>query len=233
MGYTYVIPDVHGRLDLLDSALIRIADHAGGRQATVVLLGDYIDRGPASRQVVERLIGFRSETLKLVALKGNHEAMMMEACSKRVELNWWLENGGDATLASYRESFSNAGFSTAVVPRSHLQWISELAVMHVDRHRVYVHAAVDPALPLTQQAERTLLWKVYPEGYGKGHGLRHVVHGHHANPRGPIVTRGKTNLDSLAWKTGRLVVGVFNDEQAGGASDYLEILGQPAGRGVS
>jgi serine/threonine protein phosphatase 1 len=74
---------------------------------------------------------------------------------------------------------------------------------------------------------------VYPEGYGKGHGLRHVVHGHHANARGPIVTRGKTNLDSLAWKTGRLVVGVFDDEQPGGASDYLEILGQPAGRGVS
>jgi serine/threonine protein phosphatase 1 len=228
MGYTYAIPDVHGRLDLLDSALIRIADHAGARQATLVLLGDYIDRGPAGRQVIERLIEFRSDTLRLVALKGNHEAMMLEACSKRVELNWWLENGGDATLASYGESFSSAGISTAVVPRSHLQWISDLAVMHVDRHRVYVHAAVDPALPLKQQTERTLLWKVYPEGYCKGHGLRHVVHGHHANARGPIVTRRTTNLDSLAWKTGRLVVGVFDDEQAGGASDFLEILGQPA-----
>jgi len=228
MGYTYVIPDVHGRLDLLDSALIRIADHAGGRLATVVLLGDYIDRGPAGRQVIERLIGFQSATLKLVALKGNHEVMMMEACSKRVELNWWIENGGDATLASYGESLSTAGISTAVVPRSHLQWISDLALLHVDRHRVYVHAGVDPALALKLQTERTLLWKIYPEGYGKGHGLRHVVHGHHANARGPIVTRGKTNLDSLAWKTGRLVVGVFNDEQPGAASDYLEILGQPA-----
>jgi serine/threonine protein phosphatase 1 len=228
MGYTYVIPDVHGRLDLLDSALIRIVDHAGGRQATLVLLGDYIDRGPAGRQVIERLMGFRSETLKLVALKGNHEVMMVEACSERVELNWWIENGGGATLASYGEFLSTAGVSTAVVPRSHLEWISDLALMHVDRHRVYVHAGVDPALPLKLQTERTLLWKIYPEGYGKGHGLRHVVHGHHANARGPIIMGGKTNLDCMAWKTGRLVVGVFNDELPGGASDYLEILGQSA-----
>jgi serine/threonine protein phosphatase 1 len=226
MGYTYVIPDVHGRLDLLDSALIRIADHAAGRPATLVLLGDYIDRGPAGRQVIERLIGFRSETLKLVALKGNHEVMMVEACNERVEVNWWIEKGGGATLSSYGESFGSA--STAGVPRSHLQWISSLALIHVDRHRVYVHAAVDPGLPLKQQSERTLLWKIYPEGYDKGHGVRHVVHGHHANARGPLVKRGKTNLDCMAWKTGRLVVGVFNDEQPGGASDYLEILGQPA-----
>ncbi len=226
MAYTYAIPDVHGRLDLLDSALTRIVDHAGGRQATLVLLGDYIDRGPASRQVIGRLIGFRSDTLKLVALKGNHEVMMVEACSERVELNWWIENGGGATLASYGQS--DAAISTAVVPRSDLQWITDLALLHVDRHRVYVHAGVDPTLPLKLQTERTLLWKIYPDGYGMGHGLRHVVHGHHANVKGPVVTRGKTNLDSMAWKTGRLVVGVFNDERPGPATDYLEILGPPA-----
>jgi serine/threonine protein phosphatase 1 len=224
MGDTYVIPDVHGRLDLLNLALIRIADHAGGRRATLVLLGDYIDRGPAGRQVIERLIGFRSETLKLIALKGNHEVMMVEACCERVELNWWIENGGGATLASY--GGSSRDISTAVVPRSHLNWLSDLALMHVDRHRVYVHAGVDPAVPLKLQTERTLLWKIYPEGFGKGHGFRHVVHGHQANPRGPIVTGGKTNLDCMAWKTGRLLVGVFNDELAGGASEYLEIVGQ-------
>ena len=181
-----------------------------------------------SRQVIERLIDFRSETLKLVALKGNHEVMMWEACNKRVDLNCWIENGGDATLASYREPSDAVDISTIVVPRSHLQWIANLALMHVDRHRVYVHAAVDPAIPLKQQSERTLLWKRYPEGYGKGHGRRHVVHGHHSTPQAPIVTPGKTNLDSMAWKTGRLVVGIFDDDQPGAASDYLEILGQPA-----
>jgi serine/threonine protein phosphatase 1 len=225
MSNTYVIPDLHGRRDLLDSALVRIADHAAGQRATIVLLGDYIDRGPGSRQVIERLIDFRSATLRLVALKGNHEAMMLEACNKRIELDWWIANGGDATLASYRSHGTD--LSTGVVTRSHLQWIADLALMHVDSHRVYVHAAVDPAVPLKQQTERTLLWKRYPEGYSKGHGGRHVVHGHVATPQAPIVTRGRTNLDGLAWKTGRLVVGVFDDDQPGAASGYLEIQGQP------
>jgi serine/threonine protein phosphatase 1 len=226
MSLTYAIPDLHGRRDLIDAALDTIAGHAAGEPATIVTLGDYVDRGPNSRQVVERLMEFRSETLRLVALKGNHEVMMWETCNKRVELNCWIENGGDATLASYREPSDAA--DSLVVPRSHQQWIADLALMHVDRHRVYVHAAVDPAIPLKQQRERTLLWKRYSEGYSKGHGHRHVVHGHHGTPHAPMVTRGKTNLDGLAWKTGRLVVGVFDDDQPGAASDYLEILGQAA-----
>jgi serine/threonine protein phosphatase 1 len=228
MTITYAIPDLHGRRDLLDSALDRIADHAAGAPATVVLLGDYVDRGPDSRQVIERLMGFRSEKFRLIPLKGNHEVMMWQACNRLVELNWWIANGGDKTLASYRELGGGDEISTIVVPRSHLDWVADLTLMHVDRHRVYVHAAVDSRIPLKRQSEQTLLWKLYPEGYGKGHGRRHVVHGHHVAPLAPIVSHGKTNLDSLAWKTGRLVVGVFDDDQAGAASEYLEILGQPA-----
>jgi serine/threonine protein phosphatase 1 len=227
MSLTYAIPDLHGRRDLLDSAIERIADHAAGANATIVLLGDYVDRGPDSRQVVERLIGFRSEKFRLIPLKGNHEVMMWQACNRLVELDWWIDNGGDTTIASYREMGDGADISTIVVSRSHLQWVANLALMHVDRHRVYVHAAVDSAIPLKQQSERTLLWKLYPDGYSKGHGRRHVVHGHYATPQAPIVTPGKTNLDSMAWKTGRLVVGVFDDDQPGAASDYLEVLGQP------
>jgi serine/threonine protein phosphatase 1 len=227
MSVTYAIADLHGRRDLLDSALDRIADHAAGVAATIVLLGDYVDRGPQSRQVIERLMGFRSEQFHLVPLKGNHEVMMWQACNKLVERDWWIDNGGDATLASYRDFGDGTDISTAVVPRSHLQWAADLALIHVDRHRVYVHAAVDPGIPLKQQNERTLLWKLYSKGHSKGHGRRHVVHGHHGNPQAPIITRGKTNLDSLAWNTGRLVVGVFDDDKPGAASDYLEILGKP------
>ena len=113
------------------------------------------------------------------------------------------------------------------MPQAHLKWIAGLALMHVDQHRVFVHAAVDPKIPLDQQNEQTLLWKRYPEGFALGHGDRHVVHGHHANPKAPIVTKGKTNLDGLAWKTGRLVIGVFDDDRPGGASEYLEIIGPP------
>jgi serine/threonine protein phosphatase 1 len=228
MSMTYAIPDLHGRRDLLDSALDRIANHAAGASATIVLLGDYVDRGPDSRQVIERLIGFRSEKIRLIPLKGNHEMMMWQACNRLVDLNWWIDNGGEATLASYRKLADGEDISTTVVPRSHLQWIDGLALMHVDRYRVFVHAAVDPGIPLNWQSERTLLWKLYPDGYSEGHGSRHVVHGHHATTQAPIITRGKTNLDSMAWKTGQLVVGIFDDDLPGAASDYLEVLGQPA-----
>jgi serine/threonine protein phosphatase 1 len=224
MSLTYAIPDLHGRHDLLDAAIDRIADHAAGEPATIVTLGDYVDRGPNSRQVVERLMEFHSETLRMVTLKGNHEAMMWEACNNHLKLNWWFRNGGDATLASYGQPSHDAGHAL-VVPRAHLQWIADLPLMHVDQYRVFVHAAVDPAIPLYQQSERTLLWKRYPEGYTAGCGRRHVVHGHHSTPLAPIVTCGKTNLDGWAWKTGRLVVGIFEDDQPGAASDYLEILG--------
>lgn len=222
MSLTYAIPDLHGRLDLLDLAVERIAAHSGGKHATVVTLGDYVDRGPESRGVVERLIGWRIDTLRLIALKGNHEAMMWEVCNNLAELDWWILNGGDQTLRSYGSSEGN---EVRTVPRRHLDWIACLALMHVDQHRIFVHAAVDPKIPLDCQREQTLLWRRYPEGYKLGHGDRHVVHGHHADPKAPVITRGKTNLDGLAWKTGRLIIGVFDDEQPGGAVGYLEVVG--------
>jgi serine/threonine protein phosphatase 1 len=226
MSLTYAIPDLHGRLDLLELALDKIVGHSREERSTIVTLGDYIDRGPSSRQVIERLMSWRSDALTLVNLKGNHEAMMWETCNNLAEPGWWIKNGGNQTLASYRQS-SNEDPDPRIVPQAHLQWIANLALMHVDQHRVFVHAAVDPKIPLNQQNEQTLLWKRYPDGFGLGHGHRHVVHGHHANPKAPIVTNGKTNLDGLAWKTGRLMIGVFEDNRSGGASEFLKIEGPP------
>ena len=224
MSITYAIPDLHGRIDLLEAAFDRIASHAGGRICTIVTLGDYIDRGPDSAQVIDKLMGFQSDTIRLVALKGNHEAMMWEVSNNLSELDHWIENGGEQTLRSYGARPENSG-SIRVVPAAHLDWIAKLGLLHVDRHRVFVHAGVDPAIPLDRQSERTLLWKRYPAGSGEGHGHRHVVHGHQATIKAPVVTRSRTNLDALAWKTGRLVVGVFEDAAPGGASEFLEICG--------
>jgi serine/threonine protein phosphatase 1 len=172
-------------------------------------------------------MNWRSDEPTLVNLKGNHEAMMWETCHDSSKLNWWIRNGGDQTLASYDSSLQQDP-DPRVVPAAHLRWIAGLALMHVDRYRVFVHAAVDPNIPLDRQSEEILLWKRYPEGFALGHGQRYVVHGHHANPAAPIVTKGKTNLDGLAWKTGRLVVGVFDDARPGGAVEFLEIIGPEA-----
>jgi serine/threonine protein phosphatase 1 len=224
MSLTFAIPDIHGRLDLLLSAMVRIIERSAGERSTIITLGDYVDRGPSSRQVIEYLMGWKSNKLRLVSLKGNHEAMMWETCNNLAEIDWWMKNGGDQTLVSYGQP-SQQGLNTRVVPAGHLQWIANLPLMHADKHRVFVHAAVDPTVPLDRQSEQTLLWKRYPEGFKLGHSHRHVVHGHHSNLQAPIVTKGRTNLDGLAWKTGRLVIGVFDDDRSGGASEFLEILG--------
>jgi len=221
VSLTYAIPDIHGRYDLLKRALAGIDAHCRVEGCTIVTLGDYVDRGPDSAQVMEWLINPNLARFCLRPLKGNHEAMMWEACSGFAEPSWWLRNGGDQTLRSYG---AVDGDDIRVVPKRHLDWIVGLGLMHVDRHRVFVHAAVDPTLPLDQQSENTLLWKRYRPGANLGHGARHVVHGHHATVAAPLAQSRRTNLDGLAWQTGRLVVGVFEDKRPGGAIDYLEIM---------
>jgi serine/threonine protein phosphatase 1 len=163
------------------------------------------------------------EDWRLFALKGNHDAMMADALRNPAKMASWLGKGGDAALASY-------GGDPAAIPENHLAWLDGLQLMHVDRHRVYVHAGVDPEVPLAQQSEATLLWKRYPKGFPGGFGGLHVVHGHDNSPEGPLLYEGRTNLDTLAWRTGRLVIGVFDDDRPGGPVDFMVIRGSPAGR---
>jgi len=187
----------------------------------VVAIGDYVNKGPQSRQVIERLLPGIGCGWQLVALKGNHDAMMVEALREPAKFDGWLEKGGDATLASY-------GGGPAAVPQSHIAWLDQRPLTHVDAHRLYVHAGVEPGLPLERQSETTLLCKRYPKGYPDGFGELHVVHGHDKDPDGPLLYRGRTNLDTAAWKTGRLTVGVFDDDRPGGPIDLIEVRGTPA-----
>jgi serine/threonine protein phosphatase 1 len=222
MSRTYAVPDLHGRYDLLSVAIEKISQHSRGAIAKIVTLGDYVDRGPESRRVMERLVNLSLEALPLVALKGNHEAMMWECCKNLSELGWWVKNGGDQTLSSYGQRATPTLQLTAV-PAAHLDWIAKLPSIYVDQHRIFVHAGVDESLPLDHQHDQVLLWKRYTEGFKKGHGRRHVVHGHDARPDGPVLTKGRTNLDTMGWKTGRLVIGVFDDDVPGGPLELLEI----------
>jgi serine/threonine protein phosphatase 1 len=222
MSLTYVIPDIHGRYDLLSEGLADINARSARGAGTIVTIGDYVDKGPDSRQVVERLLSGVAEGWRLFALKGNHDAMMVDALRNPSRMASWREKGGEAALASY-------GGDPAAIPPSHLAWLDGLQLMHVDDHRVYVHAGVDPEVPLDQQSETTLLWKRYPKGFPGGFGGRHVVHGHDNSPEGPLLYEGRTNLDTRAWRTGRLVIGVFEDDRPGGPVDFLVVKGRPAG----
>jgi serine/threonine protein phosphatase 1 len=211
----------------LCEALERISAHAAGRPGTLILLGDYVDKGPDSKSVVERLTsglaGSELDGWRFVALKGNHDAMMAESLRDRSQLAFWMEKGGDAALASY-------GGDPAAVPQAHLEWLDRLPLLHRDSFRLYVHAGVDAGMPLDRQSERTLLNKRYPPGEPTGFDGLHVVHGHDNFPEGPLLYAGRSNLDTQAWRTGRLVIGVFDDATAGGPLQLIEIRGPPAVR---
>jgi serine/threonine protein phosphatase 1 len=220
MSFTFVIPDLHGRSDLLDRAPAEISA-TGVEGGLILALGDYVDKGPHSRRVIERLSDMDGS--RLVALKGNHDAMMVNGLRDPAKLAFWLERGGDSALASYGDNVSD-------VPLSHVAWLERRPLFHIDSHRVYVHAGVDPELPLPQQTEATLLWKRYPKDDHGGFGTFHVVHGHDNDPDGPLLFEGRTNLDTQAWRTGRLTVGVFKDDTPGGPVDIIVIRGTPACR---
>ncbi|HEY0235244.1 MAG TPA: metallophosphoesterase [Afipia sp.] len=225
MSLTYVIADLHGRADLLDEALLRIAAHASARGmnsgGTIVTLGDYVSKGPDSRGVVERLSANPPGGFTLIALKGNHDAMMVGALRDGSGMPEWLGKGGATTLASYGGDISS-------VPPAHLAWLDARPLLHEDAHRLYVHAGVDPALPLYAQNERTLLWKRYPKAEEGGYGARHVVHGHDNQVDGPLLFAGHSNLDTAAWRTGRLVIGIFDDDTPGGPVDFITVQGAAA-----
>jgi serine/threonine protein phosphatase 1 len=223
MSLTFVLPDIHGRYDLLCDGLAEIAARSEGGASVIVTIGDYVDKGPDSKAVIDRLQSGVGEGFHLIALKGNHDAMMVDALRDPARMAAWIAKGGDAALASY-------GGDPAAVPQTHIDWLDGLRLMHVDTHRLYVHAGVDPEIPLDRQEEATLLWKRYPKGFPDGYGKLHVVHGHDNDPHGPLLYEGRTNLDTLAWRTGRLMIGVFDDARAGGPVDFIEIRGAPTPR---
>jgi serine/threonine protein phosphatase 1 len=221
MSLTYAVPDLHGRFDLLCEALERILTHTAGQTGTMVMLGDYVDKGPDSKRVIDRLLSGVGGGWKLFPLKGNHDAMMVEALRDPAKLTVWFRKGGDDALRSY-------GGDTAQVPQAHIAWLDQLPLTHCDQYRLYVHAGVDATIALEQQPEETLLNKRYPQGDPSGFGEFHVVHGHDNFPEGPLLYPGRSNLDTQAWRTGRLVIGVFDDAKAGGPIDLIEIKGSPA-----
>lgn len=150
----YAIGDVHGMADklrLLHQQIFTDIDQQLVTRATIVHLGDYIDRGPDSRGVIEQLIQLEAATradprFTTVSLRGNHEQMMLNAMDRghARARDLWSDNGGEATLRSYRgQGRSRDGG----VDPSHLQWVSTLPTMHFDDRRkiAFVHAGIDPA----------------------------------------------------------------------------------------
>jgi serine/threonine protein phosphatase 1 len=232
----YAIGDVHGRLDLLKAARTQLLRHDQGRQSPVVFLGDYVDRGPDSSGVIELLMTWKRAGVH--CLKGNHEAMMLQACRRRdaESLETWLSFGGDATLRSYGAETLNQ-FSLDLIPERHLAWLESLPTVLEDEHRVFVHGGLLPGVRIARQREDVLLW--VRQRFLLAHGdefpdRKHVVHGHtpvwagKLSPSEPELLAHRTNLDTAAYATGVLTIAIFQAASPGGPIDCISVRGEAA-----
>jgi serine/threonine protein phosphatase 1 len=212
----YAIGDIHGSLQKLCDLLAQCERHADGRPATFVFLGDYIDRGPDSAGVIDKLMDLQSRlTDRMIALKGNHEAVAIEVIDGETEEELWLREGGVATLRSYGVAHARD------LPNEHVAWMRSRPLYYDDGRRFFVHAGIDPDKPLDAQRDRDFTWIREPFLSDlRDHG-RLIVHGHTPQPTGTPDWRGnRLNLDTAAVFGGPLTAAAF----AGAERDPIGFL---------
>ena len=205
-----------GRADLLEPVLRVVRDEAAAQgEVTLVCLGDYVDRGPDSRRVVEALLELRGQDgLQTHFLRGNHDQILLDFLADHTLGPYWLQLGGRETLFSYgveppatRKHMDpwrdcQAAFAEKL-PEQHLDFFRSLALTFAWGDYFFVHAGVRPGVPLDQQAEQDLLWIRWPFLEHEGRFEKTVVHGHtpalevHADHR-------RLGLDTGAYVTGVL-----------------------------
>jgi serine/threonine protein phosphatase 1 len=215
----YAIGDIHGCVDLLDRMLGMIKAHA--RQAPpvaeqrLVFLGDYIDRGPDSFQVVERLLAGPLPGFATDLLMGNHERMLAQALSDEGLALGWIQNGGRDTLASYARALGlrhdPGALLTGAFPEEHEEFLGQLRLHVTHGDYLFVHAGLRPGVPLSAQTEHDLLWIRQPFLGHPGPHEKVVVHGHTPSER-PEIGRWRIGIDTGAVFSGRLTTLVLDGE---------------------
>ncbi len=190
----FAIGEMHGCL----VALERLEREIGFRPSdTVITLGDYVDRGPDSRGVIDYLLGLR-ERCNLVALRGNHEIMMLRARVDRACLLEWVACGGDRTLDSY----GAAAFGD--IPQSHWKFLEETISYYEDGQDFFVHANVYPNIPLADQPDHMLYWEFLGE-QGPHQSGRRMICGHTSQKSGrPLDIGHAVCIDTYAHGGGWL-----------------------------
>jgi len=217
----YVVGDIHGRLDLLEQMieLINVDIKARDGDCLVVTLGDYIDRGPNSRGVLDRLLS-NPFAGKYVALKGNHEALLETFLDDPTVAAHWWRLGGVQTLRSFgieiKPRMTGRGFARAALQlrealtRQQTDFLGSLKTSLVVGRYFLCHAGVRPGVPLDSQDDDDLLW-IRDEflssqiDFGKI-----VVHGH-TPTREPEILANRINIDTAAFLSGHLTCVVLED----------------------
>jgi serine/threonine protein phosphatase 1 len=194
----FAIGDIHGCLDKL-TALMRLI--GAGDDDTVVFMGDYIDRGPDSKGVVDYLLRLRKKRKRLVCLKGNHEWMFLNYLERREE-EIFLGNGGRSTLASYGIP-SDAADRKAMVPPAHMEFFRTLLPFYETEQYLFVHAGVRPGIAMEIQDPYDMMW-IRHEFFQSDHGLEKTVIFGHTPFREPFLGEKMIGIDTAAFNDGPL-----------------------------
>jgi serine/threonine protein phosphatase 1 len=176
------IGDIHGCSTALTALLAAIDPKP---EDTIVPLGDYVDRGPDSKGVIDQIMAL-AERCRLVPLLGNHEEMLLNSLDDEDNLNFWLDCGGDATMASY-----GSGRLSDQIPIEHVRFIEEcLPYYEIDTH-FFVHANYEPDRALNEQDEYTMFWlslrNVVPLEHDSG---KIAILGHTPQPDAEVLDMG-------------------------------------------
>jgi serine/threonine protein phosphatase 1 len=212
---TAVFGDIHGMHDQFIELLQKLVDEYKDnpeQELRLVFLGDYIDRGPKSKQVVDKIISLRKNFGEeaVITLKGNHEQMLLEAMrGGQDDLGLFMINGGLATMRSY-------GVTTLTeIPFAHKEFYRGLRTHYEDELHYYVHAGIAPTIPLDEQSQYdghfglSRQWIRDPFLQFNDKHPKYIVHGH--TPIGPEVWDNRCNLDSGGVFSGSLSCGLFNE----------------------
>ncbi|MDP2618557.1 MAG: metallophosphoesterase family protein [Hyphomicrobiales bacterium] len=216
----YAVGDIHGCADLLaelEHKIVADWEHQGRKESLLIFLGDYVDRGPQSAKVIERLIeGFPPPS---VHLRGNHEQILLDFLDDPGLGDLWRRNGGMETLASYGVDidaiYNGGGFERAArdlkacLPAAHLSFLNGLKMWFQAGRYFFCHAGVRPGVPLEAQTADDLLWIREPFHSSHTDFGKIVVHGHT-----PVETAdvrpNRINIDTGAVFSGKLTCLVMN-----------------------
>ncbi|MCG7349810.1 serine/threonine protein phosphatase [Sphingomonas sp. ACRSK] len=222
----YAIGDIHGRFDLLDGLLEQIfRDEAarGGPAGELIFLGDLVDRGPESAQVIDRLIALKAERPGVRVLLGNHEEVFLGALAGDAKaLRLFSRIGGEETILSYGVSpqvYAHADYDELyqllieAVPETHRAFLESCEDMIVAGDYVFVHAGIRPGVPLAEQRPSDLRWIREEFLRARAPLEKRVVHGHTISEE-IVDLPHRLGLDTGAYRSGILSAMGFQGEKS-------------------